>query len=343
VPIACNRGKAKEQMIFRPFDVSRPKQPDCTWLSASTCDDKTVMSRLKKILRLCLLLPGAGFFILVGQAAPVTFTIDNSQSTIFASGLFANFALTPQATGSSITSYSGSVNADLTGSTIQFTGGSLVNANTNGVWQPAAGGASGSAAADYGLQASVNLPPHGFYTFDCALRNLSLDVTSPVLTVGSGSFNGTNLIFSFASNNAVMDYYSSYKAGSVTLGGYATNAATGATLSVTGSVQTLTIPINATFVFTVLSANDSSVHLIGQIVATNVLTAAAVPIIQSFFISGQNVVVTTENTTAQSHLLVSTNLTAWSTASATLTTNGLGMIVFTSTAGGPRAFYRVQQ
>ena len=302
-----------------------------------------MLSRLKKNLLSCLLLPGAGFFLLIGQAAPVTFTIDNSQSTIFASGLFANFALTPQGTGPSITSYSGSVNADLTGSTIKFTGGSLINANTNGIWQPAAGGAVGSAAADYGLQASVNISPHGIYTFDCAMRNISLDVTSPVLTVGSGSFNGTNLIFSFASNNAVMDYYSSYKAGSATLGGYATNAiATGATLSVTGSVQSVTIPINATFVFTVLSANDSSVHLIGQIVATNVVTAA-IPIIQSFVISGQNVVVTTANTTAQSHLLVSTNLTSWSMASTILTTNGLGMIVFTSTAGGSRAFYRVQQ
>ena len=37
------------------------------------------------------------------------------------------------------------------------------------------------------------------------------------------------------------------------------------------------------------------------------------------------------------------DLATWSTATVTVTTNGLGMIVFTSPVNGPQAFYRVQQ
>src|ERR1019366_3883525 len=107
-----------------------------------------------------------------------------------------------------------------------------------------------SAPADYGAVASVNYPPFGFITVYGGLRNISFDVTSPVLPVTGGAFNGTNLVFSFASINAALDYYSSFLHGSLALTGYATNTvATGATETVNGSTQTLVIPIDATFFF----------------------------------------------------------------------------------------------
>lgn len=282
-------------------------------------------------------------FFYQASAAPVVFAIDNSQSQILIAAppsVLAVWAITPQGTGALGTSYSGNINADLSDSTIQFTGGSTINAHTNGVWQPAAGGTVGSAPADYGPE---NNPPFGSVTLG-ALRNISFDVTSPALALTDTNFTGTNLVFSFASVSAVLDYYASSSAhGSLALGGYATNTlAMEATLTTNDSTRELVINVGAQFVFTLFSANDTKLELIGQLVATNAIPAAA-PFIQSISVTNQSVVVATENTTAQSHLLVSTNLTTWSTASATLTTNGLGMIVFTSTAGGPRAFYRVQQ
>jgi hypothetical protein len=281
--------------------------------------------------------------ILTGQAAPVTFTIDNSQSVISVSGLMVNFAMTPQGTGALITSYSGSINADPSGSSIQFTGGSSINAHTNGIWQPAAGGTAGSATADYGAQASVNYPPFGFILVYGALRNISFDVTSPVLPVTGGGFNGTNLVFSFASIDSALDYYSSILNGSLALTGYATNTvATGATETVNGSTRTLVIPIDATFYFKLKSANDTTVHLTGQLVATNAVAPPA-PVIRSVALTNQNVVVAAQNATALSQLLVSSNLTTWSAASVTKTTNNSGWIIFTTPMNRPQAFFQVEQ
>ena len=168
-------------------------------------------------------------------------------------------------------------------------------------------------------------------------------MTSPVLPVTGTNFNGTSLVFSFASGSATFDYYSSVKAGSLALTGYATNTiAVGSSVSTNGSKQTLVIPIDAQFVFKLLSANDTTIHLTGQIVATNAITAA-VPIIQSVGVTNQSVVVAAENATAKSQLLVSTNLANWSPASFTTTTNNSGWIIFTTPMNGSHAFFRVQQ
>jgi hypothetical protein len=273
------------------------------------------------------------------SAAPLVFTIDNSQTEVTIAGKVAGSTFSAQGPGSLTTSYSGTVNADVTGSTIQFTGESSINALTNGVWQPAAGGGSGSAPADYGAAATID----GFFTVDAALRNMVFDLTSPALTMNSGSFDGSSLIFSFITNTATFDYNSSVKSGSFNLNGYSTNTlVSGATVSTNAGVRMLTIQINTQFPFTVISANDSYIDLTGQLVATNAV-ATAPPVIGSITINNQNVAVTTENTTAQSLLQISTDLATWSAAPVTVTTNGLGMIVFTSPVTGPYAFYRVQQ
>lgn len=306
---------------------------------------KVIMNWIRKFCFSTALLFVAVCFIKQIQAATMVFTVDQSQSEIAMSGLMAGFAMMPQGpvhgSGALITSYSGSINANLSGSAIQFTGGSAIIAQTNGVWQPAAGGVAGSAAADYGPKAMVFISS-SFVTVNGALRNISFDMTSPVLTINSGGFAGTNLVFSFASNNAVFDYNDGV-AGSVPLAGYATNTvATAATLTVNGGKQTLFIPIDAQFVFSLLSANDSTIHLMGQIGATNFIVAS-VPIIKSISITNQDIAVTAENAATQSQLLVSTNLTSWSTASFTTTTNNLGWIIFTTPMNGSRAFFRVEQ
>ncbi len=269
----------------------------------------------------------------------MVFTIDNSRSQVAADGIFAGSTFTAQGAGALTTSYSGSINADIDNSTIQFTGGSAISAQTGGNWKPGVGGSSGSAPAAYGPKATVSI-----FTVYGAVRNFVLDLTSPVLNVSGGGFDGGGLVFSIASTNATLDYDASITSGSYALNGYGTNAiATGATLSVNGSTQTLVIPVDTTYYFTLLSANDSHVHLTGQLVATAGSVVAAAPIIHSLTFSNQNVVVTAENATTQSQLLVSTNLATWSPASATTTTNGSGWIIFIAPKHGPQAFFQVQQ
>ena len=239
-----------------------------------------------------------------------------------------------------VTGYSGDINADLSGSAIQFTGGSDMIAQTNGDWFPAVGGGTAVAApADYGPEASVIISPFPPTKLYGALRNISFDVTSPVLPVTGTNFNGTNLVFSFASVNEALDYYATSSIhGSLALSGYATNTiAVGSSVATNGSIRTLVIPIDAQFVFTLLSAKDTTVHVMGQIVATNSIAAAA-PVIQSINVTGQKVVMMAENASLQSQLLVSTNLASWSTASFTSTTNDSGGIIFTTPMNGPMRF-----
>ena len=78
------------------------------------------------------------------------------------------------------------------------------------MWFPAVGGGTAVAApADYGPEASVIIPPFPPTKLYGALLNISFDVTSPVLPITGTNFNGTNLVFSFASANAALDYHAS--------------------------------------------------------------------------------------------------------------------------------------
>lgn len=282
------------------------------------------------------------FSVIQTQAAPVAFTIDNTQSQVTISGNLAGFTITPQASGSLQTVCNGSINADLTASTIQFTGSSSINAQTNGVWKPAIGGGSGSAAADYGAQASVPFVGTAFG----ALRNIVLDLTSPALTLVNTNFDSSSLVFSFPpSSTATIDYNAGFVGqGSKTLAGYSTNTlVNAASLTTNGAVKKLLIQINTTFTFSLISSNDTMITLTGQIIATNSLSAAPAPLINSIVITNQNVVLTVQNATAQSLLQNSTNLTGWLPASPVVTTNNSGQTFFTVPMVGNKNFFRVQQ
>jgi hypothetical protein len=281
---------------------------------------------------------GMVFFLDRALAGAVVFTIDSSQSQISLSGKIAGFPLTAQGAGSLMTTYSGNINADVAGSTIQFTGSSAIIAKTNGVWQPAIGGASGSALADYGAQANLSF----FGTGYGAARNIVLDLTSPLLTLTGTNFDSTALVFSFATSSASsFDYNTSIKQGTLSLTGNSTNSvANGASLTTNGNLMKLVIQINAQFAFTLLTAGDTPLDLTGQIVATNLMTAP--PNISSIVLNNQNVVLTVGNATAQSQVQISTNLTSWLPASTTVS-NYSGSMIFTTPLSGPQSFFRVQQ
>lgn len=280
-----------------------------------------------------------GVIYVFGQAtaAPVVFTVDNTQSQITLSGKIAGSSLAVQGPGSLVTSYSGNIIADVSSSTIQFTGLSTIIAKTNGVWQPVVGGTLGSAPADYGAQASTFVG-----TGYGAARNVVLDLTSPSLTLTGTNFDSTALIFSFATNYASsLDYYTSIAHGTLSLTGNSTNSvANGASLSTNGNVLKLVIKISAHFTFKLLAAGDTPLDLNGQIVATS--SPAAPMIISSIVLNKQNVILDVKNARAQSQLQFSTNLLSWLPASATMS-NYLDSIIFTTPLSGPQSFFRVQQ
>jgi hypothetical protein len=289
-------------------------------------------------LVLSILSLGAIFFFDRASAAPVVFTVDSSQSQITLSGKIAGYPMTSQGAGSLAATYSGNINADVAGSTIMFTGSSDIIAKTNGVWQPAVGGASGSALADYGAKASLSFLGTGYG----AARNIVLDVTSLPLTLTGTNFDSTALVFSFATSSASsFDYYTSIAHNTLSLTGNSTNSvADGASLTTNGNMLKLVIQINAQFAFTLLTAGDTPLDLTGQIVATNLMTAP--PNISSIVLNNQNVVLTVGNATAQSQVQISTNLTSWLPASTTVS-NYSGLMIFTTPLYGPQSFFRVQQ
>ena len=290
------------------------------------------------------------------SASPVVFTLVGSSSQLTASGSFLGGQFSGQAPGSLTTSFSGTINADLTATTIQFTGGSLIAAQTNGIWQPAVGGIPGSGPADFGATNNANLGPGGTQGVpgNFSLRNLLLDITNAPLALTNGGFDGSSLVFNLVTNNATIDYYYALAgAGGTTNGGtgyvdgYSTNAiGTTAMLSTNAGTRQLVLQVNTLFVESVVfpMSKDVQIYLTGQLVATNTAPAPpAPPIIQSIVKTPPNVAITTLNTTAQSVLMVSTNLTTWTSSGATISTNGLGMIVFTTPISAGNYFYRVQQ
>ena len=102
---------------------------------------------------------------------------------------------------------------------------------------------------------------------------MTFDVTSNPLALTGGSFDSAGLLFRFIdTNNAVLDYRASgilSSSGSKVLSGLATNKVAGvSTLVSAGGVETLTIPVSATYSFSLLLPDDSTITLTGQLVAT---------------------------------------------------------------------------
>lgn len=225
------------------------------------------VSRLGLLLVSALLGMASG-----GGLRAETFTVDSAQSSITLSGTALGFSFQEQGTGSLTAHYGGTILATVTGTNISFTGSSQILALTNGTWQPDANGASGSAPADYGGQASAFVSQA-----KAAVRDLQLDVTSGAIPVTNGQFDSSSLVFQIPLNSSsALDYQVTGLAatqGRISLAGLATNAvATTATLVTSGTTQTLTIPIHAGYQFTMLTSNDLELLLSGQLVATRTVT-----------------------------------------------------------------------
>lgn len=228
------------------------------------------------------------------QAVPVSFTIDPQLSTLDLSASvpdFNNLPSTPQgdvlegvgypshngySTGS-LSFYTGTINADVApGSSIQFTGSSLIDANItdNGLgWAPDINNNPPGvtvptltfASADYG------------FTFAslvwAALSNFQLGITSGSLALTGNNFPGTQTLTAIGGDLAYTDTLGGafLAPGNSSLIGLAlaNNAAAG-TLSQSGPNLTLTIPVS---ISQLVDVDDTGVNLIvtGQLVATGVI------------------------------------------------------------------------
>jgi hypothetical protein len=206
-----------------------------------------------------------------GVASAETFTVDDVRSTLVLSGSAVGVEFEQQGPGSLETTFTGSINVALGGSSLTFSGGSVVVADNSGSWEPKAGGAPGSEPANYGAQASA-----GFAAAKAAARHLQFDILSGAIPLSSGAFDPAAVDFSVpAAAGAVVDYAVTglfNKADSLPFAGSADNASTTqGSLFTNGDTQTLTLPVKVTYLFKLLSDGDTVVTLTGQLVATRSL------------------------------------------------------------------------
>lgn len=213
------------------------------------------------------------FLCLAAHGQTATFTIDPERSSVTLSGSVLTYAIQAQGSGSLSTRYDGVIHAQVGPSSITFTGGSTVTAQNSGNWAPLSGGGSGTAPACYGGVANAFI-----VTAQAAARQVVLDLTSNPIPIHNNAFDSTSIAFGFVPGaGSTLDFRVSgllSEAGSEPLDSIATNSvATSSTLETSGDIQTLTLPIEADFLLTLLNANDTQLKLTGQLVATRTIAA----------------------------------------------------------------------
>lgn len=204
-----------------------------------------------------------------------TFTVDPSRSSVSVSGRALGNAFKGQGPGSLTTTYSGTINSVIVGSTIAFPGGSAVTAANNGSWEPKVDGLPGKEPANYGATAGNFLA-----SAKAAARDLQLDLTSLLpLPVTEGSFDASGLVFGVAAGSAsALDVRITglvQDSTRIPLTGLSTNAASvRGTLTTSGREQALTIPIDTQFFYDLAPPANNDTWLIfrGEVVATRMLS-----------------------------------------------------------------------
>jgi len=171
-------------------------------------------------------------------------------------------------------------------------------------------------------------------------------MSSPVITVNNnGQFVSTNLMLSFPSNGTSSLAYQETGlvsgSGSTNLIGQTNNNSTAfATLSTTGNVQTLTIPVNIQFTFSLLAADDTILNVAGQLVATGPTMPAMVqpPTVQTQVVTLRWRAPAGQQFQVQS----STNFVTWRT-NAVNVTSATTNYTWSGSNPAPRAFFRLAQ
>ncbi len=201
-----------------------------------------------------------------GAARADVFTINPLQSMLTLSGVLAGSTATPQPPSGFLTSYSGTIDATVLANSVQFNGAQAVAANS-GNYSPMAGGGAGTAPGNYGGMFTAG----GFFPGTFALRGLMASLSSGAISLTGGSFDASQLMFSVLAGSADYRVAALAMMGTASLvGDTGQNGMGNGTISIVNGVQTLTIPIDVTIIFTAVNANDSMFRLQGLIVATAV-------------------------------------------------------------------------
>lgn len=191
----------------------------------------------------------------ISSAAIVTYTVDPTRSSLTLASAYGGQPATEQLPGSLVDSYNGTITGDLTGGTLTLSGGSAIMAMLHTAAGAGFTPTPGSGGVDnYGGQIQA------FAAF-IAYRSIGFDLPSGSLINGSPFADPFVLISGHADYSAGPPV--SPPTGTVAfIGATAPNAsALNATITTSGSIETLTIPISISYPGTLSAA------FTGQIVA----------------------------------------------------------------------------
>jgi hypothetical protein len=216
----------------------------------------------------CVVVAGAAG---LAQAELVSYTIVPAQSSLSVSGnLTGNFA-SPQTAGSTTTSFSGNIAANLTANTIEFPGGSMLNAALLAAnQQPRADATPGSAPANYGRTAPG---PFSSTTLE-AIRGLELfiedDTSGAGIPFAGQNFSSADLVLVI--NSGESDSLFGNTSNEIDLSGKGTANSNGngqSSLTQSGGIETLTLKFSTGSIgYSINQSVDTSLIFTGTIVAT---------------------------------------------------------------------------
>lgn len=172
------------------------------------------------------------------QADVLTFTIDPARSALTLSGSAFALPYTPQGGNAQalVTSYSGTIKADLSAGVLTFTGGSAITGllNPANPFTPA-----GSGIDNYGVGASGFVPGFGVATISGAYRDFTLDITAGTAQNGLAAA-GMNLSLTAGK----LDYSGSLSGTASLVGNSDANTSAGlVSLAAAGNLETLSLPV----------------------------------------------------------------------------------------------------
>ena len=205
------------------------------------------------------------------SGALVTYNIVQAQSTLTVGGNLTGNLAGPQTANSLTTSYTGTIVANRNPGTIEFPGGSVIDAALQPVNQhPRTDTTPGSQPADYGRTASG---PFGSTALE-AIRGLVLDVFDDTSGLGStvngaGQFNSQNLVLVIDGGEGDVSYGTGTDENDFTGLGTSNGVAPASTVITSGNVETLTLRFSTgPMTYSVSQTGDSSLSFTGTIVAT---------------------------------------------------------------------------
>lgn len=217
------------------------------------------------------------------SAAVVEYTIDQSQSSLFAGGTLAGSTAIGQDGFDDLTAaFRGTIRADRTGNTILFNGGSSIQGVDDGSKEPDEGGLPGEAPAAYGRESAGQF---GSTNIE-AIRQLVLDLFVDEFSSGgitlapNGTFASNSLVVQI--NEGVSDYVylnqpDQYDFGAVNPPDATSNgASTPSKVERIGDIERLTLEFQTgPIAYDVPSSNGSTITFTGTIVAERVVPEPA--------------------------------------------------------------------